>query len=209
MQSANTQSTGRNHHRYFFPCVVAVDIYFVGYVTWVALMSSGIYIQYFLRPSRLVTARKDINDARFSSNGFLSILLSMETPVQPDFQRYSLLADLFYRCKWKSKLCEKSNTNKWFPNCAGLERKYKLTSGHSTQGRPFSVFCLSHHMDCTDCTIVLLHAFPSPGSRFWQRAVRMCPCHEPTSFQIGEQEMMFVHRLCPPPSDYWGLQVDS
>lgn len=115
----------------------------------------------------------------------------------------------FTDVKWKSKLCEKSNTNKWFPNCAGLERKYKLTSGHSTQSCSFSVFCLSHHMDCTDCTIVLLHAFPSPGSRFWQRAVWMCPCHEPPSFQIGEQEMMFVHRLCPPPSDYWGLQVDS
>lgn len=193
-QEKNTTDT-------FFPCSVVVDSYFVGYVAWVALMSSRIYIQYFSHHSSQVTALKDISHRRFSSSGFLSILLSMYTPVQPDFRMSSPPADLFYRCKWKSQLCEKSNTNKKFLNSLELERKYKLTSHHSTEGHPFSVFCLSDHMHCIACTTFLPHAFPSPGSRFWQRGVCLCLYQELTSFQRGEQGVVLVHGLCSPHAD--------
>lgn len=105
-----------------FVCSLVVDSCFFGYVVWIAVMSSRIYIQYFLSDSSLLTVGKYISHWRFSHSKFLlSTLLSVLAPVQTAFQRSPPVADLFYSCKWKYQLCEKSNTNKDILNSLGLE----------------------------------------------------------------------------------------
>lgn len=61
-----------------FLCSFIVDSYFVGYVVWIAVVSSRVYIQYFIAYSSLLTVRKYISHWNFSHRLFLlSTLLSM------------------------------------------------------------------------------------------------------------------------------------